>query len=340
MSDQGGQGGEPDNKQDKKPGGQESDDLRRVYRALGATALLGVVGALIYSLAAKASTGERASAFGGAILISGAFALVGAVIGFVFAIPRSRQDGSSVAPAASGQPVGAPRRLSDYAANTNLEQISDWLTKILIGLGLVEFDAIVVRFGRAADVLHPLLGPEAAARAMALVLMSYFLAWGFFLAYLSTRLWLPKALSRAESEERDQKQKAEIQAKKATKEEVQALESRVYSHLYEAQPGGFVRAIQAIEEFTQRNGSNDSANLWMYLASAYGQKHKWERDHDNKVEADRARDKAVKAVEEALRLGPWTRPILASLYKGDVEGEDDLASLKPDTELDQKLGSS
>jgi hypothetical protein len=66
----------------------------------------------------------------------------GALVGFLFGIPRVEQADRRPE---SGSPQGPTPALAglyqeDYRqrVNTNLEQISDWLTKIIVGLGLVE----------------------------------------------------------------------------------------------------------------------------------------------------------------------------------------------------------
>lgn len=71
--------------------------------------------------------------------------IVGSGFGFLFSIPRSVQDsGKSTLPVANENLV-LPRD------NTNLEQISDWLVKILIGASLVEL-------GNVARILEKLAG--------------------------------------------------------------------------------------------------------------------------------------------------------------------------------------
>jgi hypothetical protein len=62
----------------------------------------------------------------GALVLAVTSALgIGALVGFLFGIPRAL---------ATEQPEG---RLG-FEQNTNLEQVSDWLTKIIVGVGLVE----------------------------------------------------------------------------------------------------------------------------------------------------------------------------------------------------------
>jgi hypothetical protein len=63
-------------------------------------------------------------------------------------------------PGAGSEPVA-------FRGNTNLEQISDWLTKILVGVGLTQLG----RVGGALDAIGvsvgPLLGDSAAASTFA-----------------------------------------------------------------------------------------------------------------------------------------------------------------------------
>lgn len=69
----------------------------------------------------------QVAAFG--LLLALASVMVGVLVGFLFGIPRALQN------AGTG---GAEAGWGRYSTNTNLEQISDWLTKILVGVGLVE----------------------------------------------------------------------------------------------------------------------------------------------------------------------------------------------------------
>jgi hypothetical protein len=302
-------------------------DLLRVYHAFEILGGLGLIGALAFAIATAGGVSDGIGVFGGAILVGGALALVGGLVGFVFAIPRSRQ--SERAPQTEVADAGAERRLSDYAANTNLEQISDWLTKILVGVTLIQFNDLSQRFEATADALAPLLGAGPVARAGTLALMGYFMVWGFFMAYLLTRLWLPKALSRAEREEQHE----------ALKEaDLRALERRAYEYLYQPKPGGFTSAIQSIEGYLRRPRAVQSAWLCLYLAAAYGQKHAWDQQHGTPEEVEQARENAVRAVRQALELDPGTRPILQQLYRGTDPNEDDLVTLQGEETLEQLLG--
>ncbi len=105
--------------------------------------------------------------FGVAMLIGLAAAMIGGLLGFLFGLPRITAEpaAQSVAPSAAGTPApaaatpsneiaGAPTgppvaaipqttvtvslRRHNWQTSTNLAEISDWLTKIIVGVGLVE----------------------------------------------------------------------------------------------------------------------------------------------------------------------------------------------------------
>jgi hypothetical protein len=121
----------------------------------------------------------------GAIVFAAAFG-VGALIGFLFGIPRRLQrEGAEPVPGAT------------LAVNTNLEQISDWLTKIIVGVGLVEIGEIAGGLDTIAESVA--LGDQASANSFALGLIIYSLFDGFLLSYVWTRLELSSQLALADA---------------------------------------------------------------------------------------------------------------------------------------------
>ena len=128
---------------------------------------------------------------------------VGAGLGFLFGIPKSAQ---------SSEPI--PRGTNDAGAfptasprdNTNLEQISDWLVKIIIGASLVQLDRVKALLVHAASALDKCLAMHKTSEIPSALLtlsqsgdgigfciffLVYFLAVGFLSGYLITRIWLP-----------------------------------------------------------------------------------------------------------------------------------------------------
>ncbi len=110
------------------------------------------------------------------MLGSGAFFAVGMTTGFIFAIPRA----------------------SHSQVNSNLEQISDWLTKILVGVGLTQLSSIPKELAGLAQFIAGGASSSGTDRSFALFLILYFFFGGFVDGYLVTRVYLTGAFLRSE----------------------------------------------------------------------------------------------------------------------------------------------
>ena len=154
--------------------------------ALTSVILLGAIPVAVYSLALSGNAGL--AVFSLALLLGLAALLGGGLVGFLFGVPRQLQEARS-----AGDPS-----TSGYAGNTNLEQISDWLTKILVGVGLTQILQIPGQIQRLTSFLAPALGNESSSQVFALGLLGYFSIAGFLIGYLSTRLLLARAFEQAD----------------------------------------------------------------------------------------------------------------------------------------------
>lgn len=131
----------------------------------------------------------------------------GFLIGFLFGVPRVQQgDGVNAPPSTPGVPPGSPTNSYRQLVNTNLEQISDWLTKIIVGLGLVELKTMPERLHRAALwMAKSLSNKEGAAleqaASFACGFIIFFTVVGFMAGYLLTRLYLSGAFGRADRDQ-------------------------------------------------------------------------------------------------------------------------------------------
>ena len=152
-----------------------------------------------------------------AMLWASACAIVGNATGFLFGIPRTlqgtegfRQDmhvRTRKFKSASGSVdtnsqahldmhPAAPAATDDtyhLQVNTNLEQISDWLTKILVGVGLTQIHSLPGELHNAAVFIAGGLGSSPRMINFALALLIYFPLLGFLSGYLCTRLFLQPA---------------------------------------------------------------------------------------------------------------------------------------------------
>jgi hypothetical protein len=124
-----------------------------------------------------------------AALVAGGAWVAGGLLGFLFGIPRSLSEQTKLQRDEAG---------AAYGANTNLEQISDWLTKILVGVGLVQFTAFAAKFGDLVQFLGPALGGGQGGEAFAGAVLVVFGIGGFLSFYLFTRIYLPRAFAQAD----------------------------------------------------------------------------------------------------------------------------------------------
>jgi len=188
----------------------EQLDRYRMLRRLQLAALIGVVFIFVYSCRFWRS-GSFASIFAVGMLSAGAFLLVGFLLGFVFGIPRTSRDSGASSPSGPHQAGGAPQGSSLTSSgksghgavepNSNLVEISDWLTKIIVGVGLVQLNKIP---GKVQD-LTAYIGNglrdcdsqvcKLSSEALALGIVIFFFCAGFLIGYLWARLYLQRAFT-------------------------------------------------------------------------------------------------------------------------------------------------
>jgi hypothetical protein len=142
---------------------------------------------LAFAYATRAADSPFLSILAVGVIAGAAASLLGALVGFLFGLPRTRE------------PTATPGQSEiGMTTNTNLEEISDWLTKILVGLGLVQLGAFARNLGDAADSVARGLGGGDAAETFAVGLIVYSLVDGFLLGYLWTRIVVSYRLREAQ----------------------------------------------------------------------------------------------------------------------------------------------
>ena len=164
---------------------------------------VGLLALILYSLQFLGSASRILSIASLGFAVAGAAFLIGMVVGFLFGIPHSLQGnlpsgGSENAVGAESGDSDRPQGSLSIGPNTNLEQISDWLTKILVGVGLTQIGQIPNAAGQLARYLSPGFGNTTASSAFAVAVVSYFVICGFLPGYLWTRLYMGGLLARAE----------------------------------------------------------------------------------------------------------------------------------------------
>ncbi|MCM2564585.1 MULTISPECIES: response regulator [Janthinobacterium] len=159
-----------------------------------------------------------------ALLWSLGFCVSGMLLGFLFGIPRTLPSGTvNVAPHdersnGKDRPTDEPPAAGADAAtgnasntlflgtptpmeiNSNLVEVSDWLTKIIVGVGLIELKSLPGSARNMAAFIAPSLDTDTPT-AMAVVggIMLFFSVHGFLIGYLLTRIYLSIMIKRADS---------------------------------------------------------------------------------------------------------------------------------------------
>lgn len=166
------------------------------------------------------------SVTGVCLLLSGSFLVCGMLIGFIFGIPRilSQEPFSSRVGTSNGlvntedfnNNTNNKRSVNKesiqknlYGEYSNLDQISDWLTKILVGVGLTQLTKIPEALQQYAVIVKPALGNFPSSDVFGVVILIFSSVDGFLIGYLWTR------------------RSAAVEFIKAKPEQLEALEHKV-----------------------------------------------------------------------------------------------------------------
>jgi hypothetical protein len=133
------------------------------------------------------------------VLVSLAAFVAGCFAGFLFGISRAVSSGELRQNRSAGSAAGS----SGLGASTNLAEVSDWLTKLVLGAGLVELTrqgAPVSRLiDNVASGLHSSGASSAtvqAAKVMAGAIIFGYAVMGLLDGYIVTTTWYQNKISR------------------------------------------------------------------------------------------------------------------------------------------------
>ncbi len=140
-------------------------------------------------------TGEVLRIAGVGVLVGAAALAAGVLTGFIFGIPREgspKKSGDQDSATSDGQ-------TNPITSNSNLVEISDWLTKIIVGVSLVELNKIPTKLGALSYYVGRSLQPAQccgapacadlilSGQSVALAVMVFYFALGFLWGYIWTR---------------------------------------------------------------------------------------------------------------------------------------------------------
>lgn len=165
----------------KQPGERDNQAFRWLVLAL----LLELL--FIFSYAYQfPAWAEKSSVASVAALLAAAAAAVGVGIGFLFGLPHALSEKELGTGAASS--VGQESATIAFTPNTNLDQISDWLTKVLVGVGLTQIGSLREGWASLSSFAASALGAGPRAEVLAAAILAYSAVAGFLFGFLWARL--------------------------------------------------------------------------------------------------------------------------------------------------------
>lgn len=156
----------------------------------------GIAILLVIDLVAWVDSGgsfsPMARAASGGLLLAAASVVAGWLLGLLFGIPRSLSRPQPAAGRAPGSGSdGTSSTTSDVPrpsrTNTNLEDVSDWLTKTIVGLGLANLYLIPGYAWRKSGQIGAQIFASSSGQSLVLLIATYFAIGGFWIGYIGTR---------------------------------------------------------------------------------------------------------------------------------------------------------
>ena len=164
-----------------------------VLRPMGLLFSFSALGAVCLAFPAFAKGQDQPLlVIGVGLLLIGASALVGGSMGFLFGVPRSNDPTEIDDPndSAAEEKQGTEEL---HRPNNSLEHVTDWLTKIIVGVGLVQIKEIIGLLDSIGTELGPTFAEGIAGKAIVIAIIVHYVLIGFLQGYLMSYLWLPRA---------------------------------------------------------------------------------------------------------------------------------------------------
>jgi hypothetical protein len=176
--------------------------LRHVTVWLGFLGIMAPLGGTIWLVVYSFYTpGPHPVYLGTGVLVSLAAFVAGCFVGFLFGIPRVVSSGELRQKGSDSSAPGLP----GSSASTNLAEVSDWLTKLVLGAGLVELTRLGTPLGKLIDAVAASLysAPAGAstvhaAKVMAGALLFGYVTMGLLDGYIVTTTWYQNKITKAQ----------------------------------------------------------------------------------------------------------------------------------------------
>lgn len=239
---------------------KENVDSCNIYKLIliSLTTLTCLIVILLYYLLDKPLNGILTF-----LLVAGASGAVGAAIGFLFGLPRAEKFRYVK------KDKNEENKDVDYSDNTNLEEVSDWLTKIIVGITLIKLKTILGWIDNAASSIQIVFDEIDFNHAYVFgycTIVLYFLVGGW-LCYLWARNDLSIIFSKTrrkleELQQRNKEAKKDIQA--LSNPQLQIDNNRYNPANLEMEPLKFIDSNKLVEDkiYPSEDFKNQIENIY------------------------------------------------------------------------------
>lgn len=360
---------------------QKSDDTSRSADDFATMAkifmVLCIVIAVAIPIASFSSYGASwINAIGLTFTVFVAAALSGGLIGFIFSVPYVNKitkvvEPDSTMPTADGTTAAAvlEQRQPLLRSNSNLEKISEWLTTMLVGVGLSQINYIFEGLKKFGEFFAPMDTIKIDGVDVVVAHMKYAgptvlvagLTIGFLGVYLYTRLRISYLFHHVERElnsdnaanatltVEESKALTSIAEKSALKEspglKVMASTNRTSVRdalsvmtqlLYDVKGKGFLQAIEMGNELISTPAVS-VPRFWFLMAAAHGQNFTHQKATGASDDVlKKIREDVLYSIDKTLELNPKYKPnFLNMLNKNNVDN--DLKSFAGDADFNARL---
>jgi hypothetical protein len=259
-------------------------------------AVASIVMVLLFVLLSQSSGGVAATGVGGIVVLASVSS--GAFFGFLFSVPRitSKDNVAAAVVPVDADVKGVAKGERLLSSNTNLERVSEWLTTMLVGVGLTQIGSLDDRLLSFSDFLKDRMTvadiSTSTLPAIAPFLLMSGLVTGFIFFYLYTRIYLsplfqyaervllpggltledgaPKVREAAANLAEARKNPAMRYTSMASEISIDDSLEVIFNLLYE--DDGYRKAID-IGNTLAATPAGRIAQYWYLMAAAYGQKH-------------------------------------------------------------------
>lgn len=180
--------------------------MRWLKRLKGFPAAIAVIGFVLLFLLAVAlyavgAPDSWARVVAVALVLGAASVAVGGLFGLLFGVPKlrvpSKDESGNEAAGGKADAAASDAGQPLFGMNTNLGEVSDWLTKILVGVGLTQIGNAGPAFATLSGAVGEPFGATGTGRVFAGSIVVFLAVFGFVAGWLCSVLILPSELSLA-----------------------------------------------------------------------------------------------------------------------------------------------